>query len=464
MGIISSYIFYKSIITIITITMSMLYRASTGLRRAAIMRPQTLAPTTVVNQKRNLSIHEHYGMGLLRKYGVDVPPGSVANTPEEAEKVARDLATDDLIIKAQVLAGGRGKGHFTSGLKGGVKAIYSPEEAKQVASQMIGETLITKQTGAGGRPCNSVYVCERSYIRREFYFALTLDAISKGPVIVASEQGGMDIEGVAAENPKAILKYPVDMKTGLTDELATQVAKDIGFSPKSIPDAVKNMKNLYELFISSDCTLVEINPLAEDRQGRVMCMDSKLNFDDNAEFRQSDIFSMRDVSQEDAREVAAAKFNLNYIGLDGSIGCLVNGAGLAMATMDIIKLHGGDPANFLDVGGGATAEAVAEAFKIISSDSRVTCIMVNIFGGIMRCDVIAQGIIQAAEQLDMKIPLVVRLQGTKMEEAKKLIEESNLRIIAEDNLDVASNKAVRLSNIVNLAQEIKMDVKFELPL
>lgn len=441
----------------------MLYRASAGLRRAA-MRPQQLAPSTCLTQKRNLSVHEHYGMGLLRKFGVEVPPGAVANTPEEAEQVAKSLGVDDFIIKAQVLAGGRGKGQFTSGLKGGVKAAYSPEEIKNIASQMIGETLVTKQTGSKGRPCNSVYVCERSYIRREFYFALTLDAISKGPVIVASEQGGMDIEGVAAENPKAILKYPVDMKTGLTDELATQVAKDIGFSPNSVPGAVKNMKALYDLFINSDCTLVEINPLAEDNKGKVMCMDSKLNFDGNAEFRQGDIFQFRDISQEDPREVAAAKFNLNYIGLDGSIGCLVNGAGLAMATMDVIKLHGGDPANFLDVGGGATAEAVAEAFRIISSDSRVTCIFVNIFGGIMRCDVIAEGIIQAAKQLDMKIPLVVRLQGTKMEEAKKLINESDLRIIAEDNLDIASSKAVALSNIVNMAQEIKMDVKFELPL
>lgn len=444
--------------------MSRFLRASTGLRRAAITRPQQLAPGVTFTQKRNLSVHEHYGMGLLRKFGVDVPAGKVANSAEEAEKVARELGVSDIIIKAQVLAGGRGKGQFTSGLKGGVKAVYSPEEAREIADQMIGETLVTKQTGAKGRPCNSVYVCERSYIRKEFYFALTLDAISKGPVIVASEQGGMDIEGVAAENPKAILKYPVDMKSGLTDALATQVAKDIGFSANSIPDAVKNMKALYNLFINTDCTLVEINPLAEDRNGKVMCMDSKLNFDDNAEFRQKEIFSLRDASQEDQREVAAAKFNLNYIGLDGSIGCLVNGAGLAMATMDIIKLHGGDPANFLDVGGGASAEAVAEAFKIISSDSRVTCILVNIFGGIMRCDVIAQGIIQAATQLDMKIPLVVRLQGTRMEEAKKLIKESKLRIIAEDNLDIASNKAVRLSNIVNLAQQIKMDVKFELPL
>jgi len=417
-----------------------------------------------IAQTRNLSIHEHLGMGLLREAKVDVPRGKVAYSPIEAENVAKELNTEDMVIKAQVLAGGRGKGTFTSGLKGGVRPIYSPEEARMYAEKMIGSKLVTKQTGVAGRDCNAVYICERLYCRREFYFAITMDAISKGPVIVASSQGGVDIESVAAESPEAIIKFPIDMKTGLTEDQAGQVATELGFTPSSMPAAIRNMMRLYDLFISKDCTLLEINPMSEDSDGNVVCLDSKLNFDDNAEFRQKEIFNLRDGSQEDPREVAAAKYNLNYIGLDGSVGCLVNGAGLAMATMDVLHLHGGEPANFLDVGGGATAEAVAEAFRIISSDPKVTAILVNIFGGIMRCDVIAEGIIAAAAQLDLKIPLIVRLQGTNMAEAKALIEKSDLRIIAEDNLDQAANKAVKLATIVSQAQNIKMNVKFELPL
>lgn len=277
-----------------------------------------------------------------------------------------------MVIKAQVLAGGRGKGHFDNGLKGGVRVIYSPTEAKMFAQQMLGHKLITKQTGAAGKICNTVYICERKYVRREFYFAILMDRATKGPMVVASSQGGVDIESVAAENPEAIIKVPVDIDQGLQPEVARDLATKLGFSKKSVKDAADMMMRLYKIFMDKDATMVEINPMAESAAGEPLCMDAKINFDDNADFRQTKVHSLRDTSQEDAREVAASDQKLNYIGLDGSIGCLVNGAGLAMATMDIIKLHGGEPANFLDVGGGATSEQVTEAFKIISADPRVS--------------------------------------------------------------------------------------------
>lgn len=368
------------------------------------------------------------------------------------------------VIKAQVLAGGRGKGFFSNGFKGGVHLVDTMEEVASISEKMIGQKLITKQTGAEGRICNSVYVCEEVPIDSECYFAITMSAVSKGPIIVASAQGGVDIEGVAAKDPDAIITLPIDMEVGLQAKQARDLAQRLGFSEVALDSAVANMQRLYALFMEKDCTLVEINPLCQTKDGKVICADAKLNFDDNAEFRQKEVFALRDRSQEDPREVAASKHNLNYIGLDGTIGCLVNGAGLAMATLDIIKLHGGSPANFLDVGGGATSEQVTEAFKIISSDPKVSAILVNIFGGIMKCDVIAQGIIAAASQLHLRIPLVVRLQGTNMEEAKSLIEQSGLHIIPEDDLDVAARKSVQLSNIVNLAHDIQLNVKFELPL
>ncbi len=285
-----------------------------------------------------------------------------------------------------------------------------------------------------------------------------------GPIIIASSQGGMDIETVAAESPDAIVKHAINLDTGLLYEDALSVAKRIGFADSNAKDAADTFMNIYKIFAEKDATMVEINPLAEINDGQVMCMDAKFSFDDNAEFRQKDIFALRDKTQEDPREVAAAKWNLNYIGLDGNIGCLVNGAGLAMATMDICKLHGGDPANFLDVGGGATAEQVTEAFKIISSDPKVSAILVNIFGGIMRCDVIAKGIIAAVSQLGLNIPLVVRLQGTEVDAAKKLIKESGLRMFSIDDLDLAASKAVKMSNIVAMARTAGVDVKFELPI
>lgn len=415
-------------------------------------------------QTRNLSIHEYLSVGLLEQYGIKTPKGKVARTPKEAFEVASSLSTEDLVIKAQVLAGGRGKGTFMNGLKGGVRVVYSPHEAEMFAEKMLGQKLVTKQTGAAGKLCNTVYIVEREYLRREYYFAILMDRVTSGPVLVASSQGGMDIEAVAADNPSAILKHNVDIHQGLLREDALELAKKVGFSPDCVEEAADTYMKLYKLFIEKDATMVEINPMAESSNHEVLCMDAKINFDDNAGFRQKDIQELRDTTQEDSREVEAAKFNLNYIGLDGNIGCLVNGAGLAMATMDIIKLNGGDPANFLDVGGGATAQQVTEAFKIISSDPRVSAILVNIFGGIMRCDIIAQGIVQAVQQLKLNVPLVVRLQGSEVEAGKKLIADSGFRILTCDDLDEAAQKVVRLSNIVRMANEANINVSFELPI
>lgn len=396
--------------------------------------------------------------------GIPTPKYYVAETVAQATKAAHDLGGTDCVLKAQVLAGGRGKGSFSSGLKGGVRIVYSPDECTEIASRMIGHTLYTKQTGTQGRPCNKIAVVERLYLRREYYFAIMQARETNGPCIVCSSQGGVNIEDVAKEYPDAIIRHPIDSIKGLSLAEAEEVASKLGFEGDSKAQAAGIFLKLYDLFLKSDMTTCEINPLAEDMAGTVFCMDAKFSFDSNAEFRQKALFDLQDNTQEDERDVIAAQVGLNYIGLDGEIGCLVNGAGLAMATMDIIKLHGGSPANFLDVGGGATAQQVTEAFKLITSDSRVLAIMVNIFGGIMRCDVIAQGIITAAKELDLKVPIVVRLQGTKVDDAKALIAGSNLRILSCDNLDEAAKMAVRLSNIVSLAKDAHVDVKFELPI
>jgi len=415
-----------------------------------------------LQQVRSLNVHEHVSFEVLKKHNIPVPGFGVAHTAEEAESIAIGLDSTDVVVKAQVLTGGRGKGHFKGGFKGGVKLVYSAEEAKDVASHMLGDQLITKQTGEKGVPCNKVMVCERKFPRREFYLAIMLERSFGGPVIIASAQGGINIEEVAAEDPSAIFKFPVDIVEGITDATAEEIALKLGLSNR-LEETKAVVKNLYAAFMKNDASLIEINPYAEDTYGSMFALDAKMRFDDNAEFRQKDIFEQRDNSQEDQKEVEAAKYNLNYIALDGSIGCLVNGAGLAMATMDIIKLHGGAPANFLDVGGGATAEQVKEAFKIITADPNVHAIMVNIFGGIMRCDVIAQGVIAAAEELSLKIPIVVRLQGTNVEDAKALIAMSNLRILACDNLDDAAKMAVKLSQIVTMAKSANIDVNFEIP-
>ncbi|KAG9070077.1 beta' subunit [Linnemannia hyalina] len=380
-------------------------------------------------QKRFLSIHEYLLMELLQKNGVKTH--LVKASPRLARKHIPSLRTS-----AQVLAGGRGKGTFDSGWKGGVRTIFSPHEAQMFAEKALGHKLVTKQMGAAGK--------------------------SQGPVMVASSQGGVDIESVATENPEAILQLPIDINKGADRAAVKDLAKRMGFTPKCVDQATDKMIKLYELFMEQDATMVEINPMTESANHKVISMDAKINFDDNAEFRQHEVYGLRDITQEDPREVAAAKCNLNYIGLDGSIGCLVNGAGLAMSTMDIIKLHGGEPANFLDVGGGATAEQVTEAFKIISSDPRVTTIFTNIFGGIMSCRVIAQGIIAAASTLKLQIPLVVRLQGTEVDDAKKLVAEFGLRIITSNDLDDAASKSVKLNKMVNMTRAAKINVSFEL--
>lgn len=418
----------------------------------------------ILNQDtRNLSIHEYLSLNLLKAAGVKIPKGDVADNAKKAHEIASSLGSKDAVVKAQVLAGGRGKGHFESGLQGGVKLAYSTEQVEDYASKMIGNKLFTKQTGEKGRICERVFVVERLYLRREYYFAILMERGSEkfGPVLVGSNQGGMDIEAVAANTPEAIIKEFVDIKKGLSQDQARGMAVKMGFEDGAADQAADTFVKLYNLFIERDATLIEINPLSEDRDGNVLCMDAKLNFDDNAGHRQKEIFDMRDWAQEDERDVVAAKHDLNYIGLDGNIGCLVNGAGLAMATMDIIQLHGGTPANFLDVGGGATAEQVTEAFKLITSDSNVNAILVNIFGGIMRCDVIASGIIQAAKQLELTIPIIVRLQGTKVEEARELIAKEKLKIITCDNLDKAAKMVVKLSDIVKLASDAEVNVNFE---
>ncbi|XP_067896381.1 succinate--CoA ligase [ADP-forming] subunit beta, mitochondrial isoform X1 [Heterodontus francisci] len=418
----------------------------------------------IQQQQRNLSLHEYLSIRLLKDAGISVPKGKVVSTPEEAYDAAKAIGSKDLVVKAQVLAGGRGKGVFEGGLKGGVRIVFSPEEARDISSKMIGKKLFTKQTGEKGRICNQVFICERRYPRREYYFAITLERMFQGPVLIGSSQGGVNIEDVAAENPKAIVKEPIDIVEGIKKEQAVKLAQKMGFPPNIVEDAAENMIKLYELFIKYDASMVEINPMVEDASGIVMCMDAKINFDSNAAYRQKDIFAQQDWSQEDEQDKQAVDSGLNYIGLDGNIGCLVNGAGLAMATMDIIKLHGGNPANFLDVGGGATAQQVNEAFKLITSNKRVLAILVNIFGGIMRCDVIAKGIILAVEDLDLKIPIVVRLQGSKVDDAKALIASSSLKILGCDDLDEAAKMVVKLSEIVSLAKEAQVDVNFQLPI
>uniref|UniRef100_A0A224XNB4 Succinate--CoA ligase [ADP-forming] subunit beta, mitochondrial n=1 Tax=Panstrongylus lignarius TaxID=156445 RepID=A0A224XNB4_9HEMI len=414
-------------------------------------------------QKRNLNVHEHISYTLLSGAGIPVPKFGLAKTKKEAGDLARKLNIKDIVLKAQVLAGGRGKGSFKNGLKGGVRMVFSPEEAESISEQMIGEYLVTKQTGEKGRICNSVMVTERKFPRKEFYFAIMMERAFNGPVVIASSQGGINIEEVAMENPDAILYIPIDITEGLSKGQAGDIATKVGLGDKK-EQVSQMLLNLYDLFLKKDALLIEVNPYAEDSTGDYFCLDAKFRFDDNAEFRQKELFDLRDWSQEDPKEVEAAKSNLNYIALDGDIGCLVNGAGLAMATMDIIKLHGGEPANFLDVGGGATANQVKEAFKIITADPKVYAIMVNIFGGIMRCDVIAEGIIAAVKELNLKVPIICRLQGTNVDDAKVLIAHSGMKILPCDNLDEAARLAVKLSSIIGLARAAKLDVNFEMPL
>lgn len=369
------------------------------------------------------------------------------------------------MVKAQTLCGGRGKGTFDTGYKSGIHICLSPEEVSECAQQMLGHRLITIQSGPEGKPVNVVYLCERKYIRRECYLAVMMDRESQGPMFIGSAVGGVNIEVLAKESPDQIIKEPIDVNTGVTDAQCARIATALGFRKGKLhSSAVKQVKLLYDLFWQSDCTLLEINPLAETNEGEVICMDAKINIDDNSLFRHPELAAQRDLSQEDPRDVKAAEHDLNYIGLDGNIACLVNGAGLAMATMDIIKLHGGSPANFLDVGGGASEKQVMEAFKLITSDPNVKSILVNIFGGIMRCDIIAQGIVGAARTLGLTVPVVIRLQGTNAEKASSIIESSGLKLMAENDLDAAAERAVNIAEIMDIAKQSNLKVHFELPL
>jgi succinyl-CoA synthetase beta subunit len=414
---------------------------------ASIKKAGSLARAASAGQRRFLSIHEYQSVNLLNSYGIPTPKSIAAKSPQEAFDVAKNFGHDQLVIKAQVLAGGRGKGKFDNGFQGGVHMVSSPEQAKDYAGKMIGSSLITKQTGAGGRICNAVMLAERRDPAHEYYVAVLNDRVSQGVVLVTSSQGGMNIEEVAAKDPDAIITTPIDYYTGLSKSAALEIAKKLGFKGEGAQaEAADIFINLYKIFKDKDATQIEINPMAETTDGHVLCMDAKFGFDDNAEFRQKDIFALRDISQEEPSEVEAQKSNLNFIKLDGSIGCLVNGAGLAMATMDVLSLHGGNPANFLDVGGGATAETVKKAFEILLRDPKVKSIFINIFGGIMRCDFIAEGVIKATKELQLDIPLVVRLKGNKETEAKQMIKDSGLNIIPFDSLDEAAKKAVQLAN------------------
>jgi succinyl-CoA synthetase beta subunit len=393
-----------------------------------------------------MNIHEYQAKELLQKFGVATMRGKVASTPDEAEQIARELGDANLVVKAQIHAGGRGKGVFTNGFKGGVRVAKSAKDAREVASKMIGQTLVTHQTGPQGRIVRKVLVAESAEIAREIYFAILLDRATAAPLIVASTEGGVEIETVAAKSPERIIRESIDPLAGLQPFQTRKLAKELKIEAAQAKAPMKLFDGLYRAFIGCDCSMVEINPLVVTKKGEIVALDAKFNFDDNALYRHPEIAAMRDIAEEDPREVEASKHELNYIGLDGNIACLVNGAGLAMATMDIIKFYGGNPANFLDVGGDATEEQVTEAFKILISDKSVQAILVNIFGGIMKCDIIAQGIINAAKTVKLGVPLVVRLEGTNVEKGKQLLKESGLALIAADDLTDAAQKAVKAAS------------------
>ena len=392
-----------------------------------------------------MNIHEYQGKQLLSQYGVPVPRGHVAFTVEEAVKAAEELGGSVFVVKSQIHAGGRGAGRFEDDPdgKGGVRVVKSIEEVRENAEQMLNHILITKQTGAAGKKVNRLYIEEGCDIARELYVGMLLDRETSRLTMMASTEGGMEIEEVAEATPEKILKVAIDPATGMLPFHARQLAFGLGLEGKQVGAAVKFMLSMYKAFTDLDCSIVEINPLVVTGSGDVIALDAKINFDDNALYRHKDVEAMRDESEEDPAELEAAKHELNYIKLDGSIGCMVNGAGLAMGTMDIIQLYGGRPANFLDVGGGATKERVTTAFKIILSDDNVEGILVNIFGGIMRCDIIAEGVVAAAREVSLKVPLVVRLEGTNVDQGKQIMADSGLPIISGDNLADAAAKIVK---------------------
>lgn len=389
-----------------------------------------------------MNIHEYQARDLLASAGVAVPRGAVARTPEEAESIARSLPCNSFVVKAQVHAGGRGKGTFKDGFKSGVHLVKTPAQVRDVADRMIGNLLITHQTGPEGKPVHAVLVGESTEIARELYLAVALDRVSSRPVLIASREGGVEIEAVAEKNPSAILRERIDPGLGLQPYQARKASIFLGFPSTGLRAPCRLIHAVYRLFLDKDCSQVEINPLAVTKGGDVVALDAKLNFDDNALFRHKEIENLRDASQEDPRDLAAAEHHLNYIGLDGDIGCMVNGAGLAMATMDLLQAAGGSPANFLDVGGGADVGQVTEAFRIILSDPNVKAILVNIFGGIVRCDLIAEGVITAVKNVGVKVPVVVRLEGTNAEKAREMLAASGLKVTAAADLTDAAQKAV----------------------
>ncbi|GAM12544.1 ADP-forming succinate--CoA ligase subunit beta [Mesobacillus selenatarsenatis] len=384
-----------------------------------------------------MNVHEYQGKEILRKYGVKVPNGKVAFTVDEAVDAAKELGSSVVVVKAQIHAGGRGKA-------GGVKVAKNLDEVRTYASEILGKTLVTHQTGPEGKEVKRLLIEEGCDIKKEYYIGLVLDRATSRVVLMASEEGGTEIEEVAEATPEKIFKEEIDPVVGLMPYQARRVAFNINIPKELVNQAVKFMMSLYTAYIEKDCSIAEINPLVVTGDGQVIALDAKLNFDSNALYRQKDIVEYRDLEEEDPKEIEASKYDLSYISLDGNIGCMVNGAGLAMATMDIVKHYGGDPANFLDVGGGATAEKVTEAFKIILSDPNVKGIFVNIFGGIMKCDVIATGVVEAAKQVGLEVPLVVRLEGTNVELGKQILNESGLNIIAAESMADGAEKIVSL--------------------
>jgi succinyl-CoA synthetase beta subunit len=393
-----------------------------------------------------MNIHEYQAKAVLREFGVPVSRGKGVFSPEEAAAAAKELGGPLFVVKSQIHAGGRGKGRFKeteAGDKGGVRLAKSIEEVTRFASEMLGRTLVTVQTGPAGKQVNRLYVEEGSKIARECYLSMLVDRQSSRVAFVASTEGGVDIEKIAHDTPDKIASFAIDPATGVMAHHGHLVAKALDLTGDLAKQAEELIAQLYDAFISKDMSLLEINPLIVTKDNRLVCLDAKISFDDNALFRHPEIMMLRDASEENPKEIEASKYDLSYIALDGTIGCMVNGAGLAMATMDIIKLYGEQPANFLDVGGGATKEKVSAAFKIITADPKVKGILVNIFGGIMKCDIIAEGVIAAVKEVGLKVPLVVRLEGTNVELGKEFLNKSGLNVISADDLDDAAQKIVR---------------------
>ncbi|PNG25367.1 ADP-forming succinate--CoA ligase subunit beta [Methylocella silvestris] len=392
-----------------------------------------------------MNIHEYQAKAVLKEFGVPVSRGVAILKPDDVDAAIAELGGPVFVVKSQIHAGGRGKGHFKepeAGEKGGVRVAKSPEDVKTYVDQMLGRTLVTVQTGAAGKQVNRIYLEDGAEIDREFYVSLLVDRASSRPSFVVSTEGGMNIEDVAHDTPEKIVTFSVDPATGVQPHHGRRLAAALGLSGDLAKQAGALTTSLYNAFIAKDMAMLEINPLIISKDGRIVCLDAKVSFDSNALYRHPDMFALRDETEEDPKEIEASKHDLNYISLSGEIGCMVNGAGLAMATMDIIKLYGSEPANFLDVGGGATKEKVTAAFKIITADPQVKGILVNIFGGIMKCDVIAEGVIAAVKDVGLTVPLVVRLEGTNVELGKKIISSSGLNVIPADDLDDAAQKIV----------------------